>query len=142
MRFGDLLLRLLPGRIRSPTPDDLRKVMRKIVGRCPVCGLDLEGHADAELSRVIAGGPTESQADAAAANNDWSALVSFREWNVETDILEYRAIRCSRREELGLVRILFRAGLGATEELQDSQQLSLEESRRIANMIADRWRPL
>lgn len=143
MNFSDLILKLIPGRIPTVTPERLRKVMRLVIGRCPVCDLNLDGHAYADLASVFtADVSVQAAADRAVERREWDALMAIQQWDPEADVIAYKAVRCNRREELGVVRILFTAELWADDVVLNGQRLNIEESRLLAEMIGDRWLPL
>lgn len=143
MNFSELLLNFVPGRIPSPTPERLRKVMRQVIGKCPVCDLNLDGHAYADLASVFTtDAAAREEAERAAECGKWDVLMTLQQWHSEADVVAYKAIRCSRREEFGLLRILFTAELWADDVVQEAQRLSIEESRLLAEIIRDRWFPL
>jgi hypothetical protein len=143
MKFSELLFKLVPGRIPAPTAERLRKVMRQVIGKCPVCDLNLDDHAYAELASVFTTDlAAQADADQAAERRDWDALMLIQQWNPDADVIAYKAIRCSRREELGLLRILFTAELWADDVVRDRQRLNIKESQRLARIIGDRWHPL
>lgn len=143
MNFSELLLNFVPGRIPSPTPERLRKVMRQVIGKCPVCDLNLDGHAYADLASVFTtDAAAREEAEHAAECGKWDVLMKLQQWHSEADVVAYKAIRCSRREELGLLRILFTAELWADDVVQEAQRLSIKESRLLAEIIRDRWFPL
>jgi hypothetical protein len=132
MNFSELLLKFVPGRIPAPTPERLREVMRQVIGKCPVCALNLDGHAYADLASVFTtDGATQEEAEHAVECGEWNVLMTLQQWYPEADVIAYKAIRCSRREELGLLRILFTAELWSDDVVQEAQRLSIEESRRL-----------
>jgi hypothetical protein len=140
MKVKELLRRFSPGRIPDATPESNRAVVRRIISRCPVCELNLDGHAYAELATVFA-------TDAAALSDlrdsietgGWARLTALQQWDPEADVIQCDAIRCSRREELGLVRILYTAEMWADDRVEDARRLTLEESQRLGLEVGDRW---
>jgi len=117
--------------------------MRLVIGRCQVCDLNLDGHAYAELASVFTTDEAaQAGADRAVERREWNALMLIQHWHPEADVIAYKAVRCSRREELGLLRILFTAELWEDDVVLDAERLNIEESRLLAEVIGDRWVPL
>lgn len=143
MKVKKLLGHLIPGRIPDATPERKRAVVRKIIGPCPVCELNLDDHAYAELATVMVA-DTASQADLLASMEagNWTHLMTLQQWNPDADVIQCDAIRCSRREELGLVRILYTAEMWADDHVEDTRRLTIEESQRLAVALGERWLPL
>jgi hypothetical protein len=105
--------------------------------------LNLDGHAYAELATVlVADIAAQAELLAAIEAGDWTRLMALQQWDPEADVIQCDAVRCSRREELGLVRILYTAEMWADDRIEDARRLNVQESRRLVVAIGDRWLPL
>ena len=105
MRVKELLSRLVPGRIREATPETKRAVVRQIISRCPVCGLNFDGHAYAALATVLVADTTaQVELDASMKAGDWARLMALQQWHPKADVIQCDAIQCSRREEVSVYR--------------------------------------
>ena len=143
MKLLDLGYKLTPGKTPAVTPEATRKILRTIIGKCPVCELDFESHTYVEVASVLAGDVAARDASLhALRTNDWPHLLTFRHWDAEADIVEYSAIHCSRLNAIGIVTILFTADLWSDEKLLETCRLSEAESHRLADVVGDRWLPL
>src|ERR1051326_1694862 len=143
MKLLDLIYKLTTGKLSPSTEETRRRILRVIIGRCPVCELDLESHAYAQIATVLVSDiVTRTSAAQASEARDWSRLKSFQDWDAESDVLEYGAIRCNRIDGFGIVIILFTADLWSDEKVVSAQRLSESESRSLAEMVGDRWQIL
>ena len=128
---------LVPRRAISP-----REALCRLIATCPVCDLDLTGHSYAELASIIANDSVKrSEAESAVASRDWRRIATFHEWDAEADVIEYRAIRCSRRGEVGLLKILFTSELWDDDVVQERRRLTMDESRNVLDLSEIEWFP-
>jgi hypothetical protein len=117
--------------------------MRGIIDKCPVCAEKLDNHAYADLGSVFTNDSNAiATAKAAFENNDWLALTQLDQWEPNADVLSYKAIKCNRQSELGLIAILFTAEMWSADVVLDSKRLSSETSKALEGAVGDRWIPL
>src|SRR5215213_6678875 len=140
MKLKRLLDRVLPMRIPTPSVDDRKAVVRQLIGKCPVCALDLDGHAYATLATVLASDKEAShEVIEAIGEGDWASATRLQQWHPDADVVQYDVVRCSRREELGMVRILYTAEMWAHDLVEQAWSLTLQESRSLLRECAVEW---
>jgi hypothetical protein len=134
MNVMKFVRRLIASRDNSPDA-----ILRKTLNDCPVCGEDLKGHLYCQAATVRADDPASRDgAMHAAARGEWQRLVAFQQWNSEADIIEFGAVVCNRRGEVGLVTILYTAEMWSDDRLIDRRLLSSAEGQELRKLVDDR----
>ena len=93
MRVRELFGRLIPGRIADATSKSRREAVRRIIGQCPVCMLNLDGHAYAELATVLTtDAAAQAEVLAAIEAGNWARLMAIQQWDPEADVVQCDAV--------------------------------------------------
>jgi hypothetical protein len=130
-------------RRREPPSDaDVVRGYRKLFGRCPVCGLALDGHGQHRLAAALVAPPSPAAVALAehVAERRWKEAAEIAEWRWDRDAREVHVIRCPNAPGLGLVTAHYPYWGPAVVE--ESRRLPDEDAEQISRIVGDRWQPL
>ncbi|MBP7867706.1 MAG: hypothetical protein KA419_17380 [Acidobacteria bacterium] len=129
------------GEAGAPDP---RRALVGLLGPCPQCGCDAEGHAHwrlASAARNCRRG-REAEIEGLIAAGAWGEAADVREWRAGAEVVEYYALRCPKSPLLSLKKVVFSAALdGDVRELAD-RVLSAADTAVLATLAAGQWRNL
>lgn len=142
--FRRLFLKVLARpRCEAGAPDP-RHALVGLLGPCPQCGRDAEGHAHwrlASAARNCRRG-REPEIEGLIAASAWGEAAYVREWRAGAEVVEYYALRCPSSPLLSLKKVVFSAALdGDVREVAD-RVLSAADSAALATLAENQWRKL
>jgi len=125
-------------------PEDRAAALRKIIGKCPICQKELDGHGSYQLATVVAEGPVSpglTRIRELISRGDFSEAGKHREWKADGDIREFRALRCTSGE-IALLDIFYRFKIWSEDVVQGVQRLGQSQGADLDSFVGGRWETL
>ena len=116
---------------------------KAVIGRCPVCSADLEGHSVALIATVIINDNQQAVTEffKALQEHRWEDLRQFQQWEGASDNAEAYAIQCPQGLAWFVIRSpfeLYESDTFLTQEVLDS-----DDSKNLRSWVPEGlWHPL
>ncbi len=125
-------------------PENLAAIRRQLLGTCPACGRDLEGHHHWRLASVVLEPGAEAPGEVAKLirEREWALAAQFQDWKADRNEREYYVIRCPNKPELSLVAVISTADMWSDDRVESTQRLDRENTSVILDLVGDGWKPL
>jgi len=120
---------------------DLREAIRRSVGRCPICGRDLDRHFYWDIGSAAVASEKERNLQKLIESRRWAEANTYHHANFLGDLRAWRAVLCPGGG-IAVLPVLLAFEIWSDDSSGAPVVLDEAESGQLQRFVGDRWTPL